>query len=133
VKSSHWTKVKTKLKNKEHVKKALTRMGLSFTEGNHTITQYNTTEKAEIKLDDAVGLSQQKDGTWAMVGDFYHSRNPKLRKFYNNTKQFNQELETGYAVEEARSVLEQHNHYCTENAEAEIGEDGLIRMKFMSL
>jgi hypothetical protein len=130
---SHWTKVKTKLTNREHLKKALDRMGLDFSEGNHKITQYKTTEKAELKLDNAVGLSQQKDGTWAMVGDFWHSKNPKLKKYYSKTGLFNKELETNYAIEEAISNMEQHNHFCTDNAEAEVGADGVIRMTFESL
>jgi hypothetical protein len=127
---SHWTKVKTKLTNKDYLKKALDRMGLDFAEGSHSITQYGTTEKAEIKLDNAVGFSEQKDGTYAMVGDFYHSHNPKLRKYYGNNAQFNRDLSTAYAIEEAKSRLEEQNFFCAENEEAEVGDDGLIRMTF---
>lgn len=129
---SHWTKVKTKLKDQAILEKALQHMGLNYKVGEHTITQYGTSEKAEIKLDDAVGLSAQEDGTWAMVGDFYHSRNQKLRKYYGNNKQFNTDLATAYAVEEATVRLEEKQFYCSENSEAEIGEDGLITMVFES-
>ena len=114
----------------EYVKKALTRMGLTFTEGDHKITQYGTTEKAQIKLDDAVGLSRQEDGTWAMVGDFYHSRNQNLRKYYGHTEGFNADLGTSYAVEQAKGQLEEQQFYCSENEEAKTGQDGLIRMVF---
>lgn len=127
---SHWTKVKTKLSSREYIKKALNRMGLDFVEGNHTITQYGTTEKAEIKLDSAVGLSQQEDGTWAMVGDFWHSRNGKLRKYYGRAEQFSQELSTNYAIEQSKGELEEHQFYCTSNTEGKVGEDGLIRMTY---
>jgi len=129
---SHWTKVTTKLRDKEILKKALTRMGLEFQEGDHTITQYGTSSKAEIKLDNAVGLAVQKDGTYAMVGDFYHSRNRKLSKYYGKTKQFASDLSTAYAIEEATTRLEEQQFYCSENAEGEVGEDGMITMCFES-
>lgn len=108
-------------------------MGLEFSEGNHIIKQYGKSEKAELKLDSAVGLSRQEDGTWAMVGDFYHSGNPKLNKYYNNTGQFSKELAKNYAVEEAFSNLEEHNFFCSDNSEAEVSEDGLIRITFENL
>ena len=127
---SHWTKVKTKLSNREILKKALERMGLEYSEGNHTITQYGTTEKAELKLDNAVGFSEQKDGTFAMVGDFWHSNNSKLKRYYGKNDQFTADVSTAYAIEEAKHNLEEQSFYCSENAEAKIGEDGLIRMVF---
>lgn len=129
---SHWTKIQTKLRDLEVLKKALIRMGLEFSEGKHTISQYGTSEKAEIKLDNAVGLSIQKDGTYAMVGDFWHSQNGKLRKYYGKTEQFTSDLSTAYAVEEAVTRLEEQQFYCTENLEAEVGEDDLITMTFES-
>jgi len=127
---SHWTKIKTKLRELEYVKKALTRMGLSFQEGNHTISQYGTKEKAEIKLDEAVGLSRQEDGTWAMVGDFYHSRNQSLRKYYGRNDLFNSDLGTSYAIEQATGQLEEQQFFCSENEEGKTGQDGMIRMTF---
>jgi hypothetical protein len=105
-------------------------MGLDFSEGNFTITQYGTSEKAELKLDNAVGLSQQEDGTFSMVGDFYHSHNQKLRKYYGRNNQFTTDLGTAYAVEEAKTRLEEQNFFCSENEEGVVGEDGLIRMTF---
>jgi hypothetical protein len=57
-------------------------MGLEVQEGNFTIKQYGRSEQAELKVDDAVGLCKQQDGTWSMVGDFYHSHNTKLRQYY---------------------------------------------------
>ena len=127
---SHWTKVKTKLRELDYIKKALSRMGLEFQEGNHTIKQYGTSEKAEIKLDDAVGLSRQEDGTWAMVGDFYHSRNQGLRKYYGNNNGFNTDLGTNYAIEQAKGQLEEQQFFCSENEEGKVGSDGMIRMTY---
>ena len=129
---SHFTKVTTKLRNATALQKALTRMGINFETGQFTITQYGKSEKAEIKLDQAVGLSLQADGTYAMVGDFYHSKNDKLRRYYGRNQQFSGDLTTAYAVEEAKEQLELQNYYCTENSEAKIGDDGLIRMVYES-
>jgi hypothetical protein len=126
--------VKTTVKNKDYVKKALQRMGLEFEEGNFTIKQYGKSEKAEIRLANAVGLSQQADGTWAMVGDPYHvdrrGKNGKLRDYYGKAKKFGQELSTAYAIEESKGELENHQFFCTENEEAQVGADGKITMVF---
>ena len=131
---SHFTKIKTKLTSTEYIKKALDRMGVSYEEGNFTITQYGKSEKAEIKMDNAVGLSRQKDGTWAMVGDFYHSKSANLRKYYGygNNNRFSSELSTSYAIEQTKSELEAQQFSCTDNAEAAVGKDGLIRMTYES-
>ena len=130
---SHWTKVKTKLTSLDLIKKALDRMELSYEEGNHTIKQYGKSEKAELKLDNAVGLSEQEDGTYAMVGDFYHaSGNRKLRSYYGKASQFSADLGTAYAIEEAQESLSAQGFFCTENSDAEVGEDGLIHMTFES-
>lgn len=127
---SHWTKIKTKLRNMEMVKKALGRMGIEYQEGTFTIGRYGNKEQAQLKLDEHVGLSQQEDGTFAMVGDFYYSKNQKLRQYYNNSQKFTADLTTGYAIEEAKQELEDKQFFCTENENAEVGEDGMIRMTF---
>ena len=127
---SHWTKVKTKIKDMTALQNALKRMGLEFQVGNFSISQYGTTEKAEVKLDDAVGFSRQKDGTFSMVGDFYHSRNRRLSKYYGNTGKFQSDIGTAYAVEEAILRMEEMQFGCTENPEAKVGQDGLIHMTF---
>jgi hypothetical protein len=129
---SHWTKVKTKLTNTEIVKRALTRMGYEFQEGNFTVTEYGTSEKAEILLDKSLGLSVQDDGTFAFVGDPYHCRTQKLRQYYRKLDKLTTELGTAYAVEEATNNLNEQNFFCTSNEEAEVGEDGLITMTFES-
>ena len=128
---SHWSKVKTKLTNKETIKKALNRLGFEHKEGDHKITEYGTTEKAEILLDKSLGLSLQEDGTYAFVGDPYHCSG-KLRNYYGRLQNLTNELGTAYAVEEASVNLEQHQFFCTENSEAKIGEDGMIHMVFES-
>ena len=129
---SHWTKVKTKLSNADTLKKALTRMGYDFNEGNFTVTEYGKSEKAELLLDKSLGLSIQDDGTYAFVGDPYHCRTQNLRKYYGKLEQLTQEVATNYAVEEAVENLEQHQFFCTDNTEAQLGEDGLITMTFES-
>ena len=129
---SHWTKIKTKLSNKEVLKKALTRLGYEYQEGDFKVSQYGTTEKAELLLDPALGLSCQEDGTYAFVGDPYHGRNQKVRQHYGKLNKFTNEVSTAYAVEETIEQLEQHQFFCTENAEAKASEDGLIHMTFES-
>lgn len=129
---SHWTKVKTKLGNLDHIQKALTRMGYQYELGNFSITEYGTTEKAEIRLDKSLGLSLQEDGTYAFVGDPYHCRTQGLSKYYRQLDKLTGELSTAYAIEEAKYNLEQQNFFCTENAEGKVGEDGLIHMCFES-
>ena len=41
---SHYVRVKTSIKNRSMLKKALTKMGLSFKEGSYTISQYGSSE-----------------------------------------------------------------------------------------
>ena len=129
---SHFTKVRTKLTSREYLIKALERMGLEVQEGNFTITQYGQSESAELKVDNAVGLQRQKDGTWSMVGDFYHARDQKLKKFYNRTSNFDKELSTNYAVEQTKGELSKNHFYCSSNPEGTVGADGKIRMVFES-
>ena len=127
---SHWTTVKTKLNSQSVLRKALKRMGFEAQEGDFSITQYGTTETAQLKIDDAVGLSRQKDGTFAMVGDFWHSHNRSLKGYYGRNEKFVKDLSTAYAVEEAFSNLEDQNFFCSENEKGEVGEDGLITLTF---
>ena len=129
---SHFTVVKTKLTNKDILKKALTRLGFEYQEGSFKVTEYQTTAEAELLLDKALGVALQKDGTYAFVGDPYHCKNSKLRGYYGRTEQLTREVSTAYAVEEAVTNLEQHQFFCTENAEAKIGSDGMIHMVFES-
>jgi hypothetical protein len=127
---SHWTTVKTKLNDQATLRKALKRMGFETQEGDFKITQYETTEAAQLKIDEAVGLARQEDGTFAMVGDFWHSPNRKLKIYYGNNEKFVKELSTSYAIEEAFVGLEQKNFFCTENENATVGEDGFITLTF---
>ena len=83
-------------------------------------------------LDKALGLSLQEDGTYAFVGDPYHASSQKVRKHYGRLENFTKELGVSYAVEETRDQLEQHQFFCTDNAEAKVSDDGLIHMVFES-
>ncbi len=138
---SHWTKTQTKITDKEILQKALKRAGFEFEVGNFTVTQYGTSEKAEILLardrdnskNGAVGMSLQADGTWSMVGDPYHAGgNTKIRQYYSQNAKFATELQTAYAIEEAKTKLEDQGYYCSENAEGIVGKDGMITMTFES-
>jgi hypothetical protein len=134
---SHWTKVKSEIKDKTFLTKALTQLGWQFEEGNFKITQYGTTEKAEILLDTenkALGLSLQEDGTWALVGDPYHTPyNHPLHKYYRQEKKFLADLGTAYAVSEAKDKLEEQGFECVDNDKGVVGRDGKVRMTFQKL
>jgi hypothetical protein len=127
---SHYVKVQTSIKNDSLLKKSLKRMGLYFEEGEFQITQYGTTEKAQIKFENALGLQKQQDGTWSLVGDPYHCNNKKLRAYYRNTSQFNQELKVAYSILDTTKQLEGMNFACTENAQGSVGPNGKIKMVF---
>jgi len=127
---SHWTKIQTKLREKEYLKKALKHMGFTVEEGEFTITQYGTSSKAQLRIDNSVGLTLQEDGTYSMVGDFYHSRDSKLYKYYGRNEQFAQDLSSAYAIEQTKGHLEEQQFFCTENEAGNVGSDGLIRMVF---
>lgn len=127
---SHWTKIHSKISDLEALKKGLARMGIEVTEGNFNIKQYEGSEKAELKVDNAVGFSRQEDGTFAMVGDFYHSNDPKLSKYYGNTQNFSKDLENAYAIEETILKMEEQQFYCAENSEGQVGQDSIVRMVF---
>lgn len=129
---SHFTKVKTKISNLDHIKSALSRMGYTFKEGDFKVTEYGTSEAAQILLDKSLGLSLQKDGTYAFVGDPWHCKTQKLREYYGKLGDLSTKLSTNYAIEEAKYNLEQQNFYCTDNEEGAIGEDGMITMVFES-
>lgn len=129
---SHYTKVKSKVSNLDHIKKALTRLGYKYEVGNFTVTEYGTSEKAEVLLDKSLGLSLQEDGTYAFVGDPYHCRTQNLSRYYGKLDKLESEVSTAYAVEEAIYNLEQHQYFLSENAEAKVGEDGMITLTFDS-
>lgn len=130
---SHWTKMKLQVSDQAIFVKALKRMGLTPEVGNFTISQYGTSEQATIRVAESVGFSLQQDGTYSMVGDFYHAGG-RLTQYYNNQQGFQQELTAAYAVEDATTKLEDlaDGWEIEENAEAVIGKDGLIRMVAVS-
>lgn len=128
---SHWTKIKLQLTDEKILEKALTRMGLKVETGKFTISQYGQSAEAELRVDNSVGFQKQKDGTFSMVGDFYHARgNSKLYGYYNRNEQFQQDLNAAYGIEDAKQKLEDLGlgFEITENEEGLIGKDGMIRM-----
>ena len=136
---SHWTKCKTEVKDRSLLKKALTHLGWEFTEGNFEVTQYGSTEKAEIILAkdntvagrNAVGLSLQEDGTWAMVGDPYHApHNSPIAKYYRKEKEFADALAVAYTVVDAKERLEEQGFEAVDNEGGVVGPDGKIRMTY---
>lgn len=129
---SHWTRLKLKVTDEDTLVAALKRMGaVSVETGTKTITQYGQSEQASVWVDNAVGFKLEADGTYSMVGDFYHSRT-NFSRFYGKNNLFQQELATAYGIEDAAHKLEGMGFQWTENTEAAIGQDGLIRLEFTS-
>lgn len=129
---SHFVKCATKLSNKELLKKALTRLGFEHQEGNFTVTEYGKSSKAELLLDKSLGLSLQEDGTYAFVGDPYHASKSNVRSLYGKLDGFSKQVATAYSIEEATENLAAQGYFCTENSEAKVSEDGMIRMVYES-
>ena len=130
---SHMIKAKINISNDSILKRSLTKMGLTFEEGNFAISQYGQKETAQLKFENALGIQKQKDGTWMMVGDPYHCKNQKLRQYYGNQAKFDTELKTAYTIIETTEQLESMNFTCVENAEGTVNSSGKIRLVFQSL
>ncbi len=113
--------------------KALTKMGLKVEVGDFTITEYGTSDQACIKVDKAVGFKKEADGTFSMIGDFYHATG-KLKEYYNRNQKFQEDLNVSYALEDARQKLEDlgMGFEIEENPEGLIGKDGMIRQVAVS-
>lgn len=127
---SHWVRVKLKANNSDVLVRALRRMGCENVQtGNFTISQYGQSSEATIKVDSGVGFAQQADGTFEMVGDFYHSRDRAMRKYYGRNQEFQTDLQSAYAIEDQLVKLDELGFEIIENADGLVGEDGLIRMQ----
>jgi hypothetical protein len=125
---SHWTKVKLKVTDQEALVAALKRMGATQVNTTQkTINQYGQSDTASVWIDDGLGFKREEDGTYSMIGDFYHT-NSAFRKYYGDNQGFQTDLNTAYAIEDTRMKLEELNFEFTENPEGLVGEDGMIRM-----
>jgi hypothetical protein len=128
---SHWVKTKTKMVEKKHIMAGLEAMGINAVEGGKVRATYSSREDAvevDIKINEGVGLKQQADGSWTLEGDFY---NTKHNKYYGKDQQFLKELQGQYCVAQAKDKIMSlgGGWVITDNAEAEIDEDGFIIMR----
>ena len=84
---SHKMEIKTELKNKKYLLKALDDLGFTYTEvtEGQTLTtkgRYGVHEKVDILIegngnynyDKSIGFRKTEDGTYTAVGDFYNLR-----------------------------------------------------------
>ena len=86
-------------------------------------------EHADIMLEDKLGLAQQSDGTWMLVGDPYYTQN--YRRYYGQADQLLAALSTAYLTIDATDKLNALGFTCIENEEALINtQDGKIQMVF---
>lgn len=128
---SHWTRCKLKVTEKDTLIKALKRMGVEkVNDSKKIISQYGKSDTADVWVDEAVGFKQEKDGTFSMIGDFYHSKNKTLKEYYNRTEKFNTDLTVSYGIEDAYSKIEGLQMGFTESGKTEDSE--YIRLEFTS-
>lgn len=139
---SHWVKTKCEVKDKGLLLKALTQLGWKYEEGTFEVEQYGSKEKAEILLakdnavkgKNALGLSLQEDGTWALVGDPYHAPyDSPLRKYYGQGAKFANDLALAYTIVDAKERLQEQGFEAIDNENAVVGPDGKIRMTYQKL
>jgi hypothetical protein len=128
---SHWTRVKLKFTDKDVLAKALKRMGApTVNTTKKKITQYGTTDEADIWVDNAVGFKLEKDGTFSMIGDFYHSTTPVFKKYYNQNKKFEEKLNECYGIEDAVAKIEGLQVNFNETGKVE--DDTYVRLQYTS-
>jgi len=129
---SHWTKVKLKITSEDVLVKALKRMGCENVQtGEHPINQYGVSDTANVWIDNAVGFKKEKDGSYSMIGDFYHSKTT-MRKYYGKNNEFEEDLNAAYGIEDAITKIDSLGlgFSLTGNAECEEDEEGIIRLEF---
>ena len=124
---SHWVKVGTKMSDIKHLTSALDRIKQSYEhkEGEKlTISAAGTTSECDIKLHDQLGLAQQKDGTFAFVGDFYYTD--------INQQKLTKDLQGQYCVSEATDRLEAQGFFLDNEEDAlKLNDDGHIELTYM--
>ena len=128
---SHWTRVKLKVNDESTLVAALKKMGANNVQtGTHSIKAYGQSDQASVWIDNGVGFKKTKDGTYEMIGDFYHSSD--FYKYYSNNGKFETDLTTAYAVEDVKARVDELGFEISENSEGLVGEDGMIRMVAVS-
>ena len=118
------------------IRAALKRMNIPIVGTNEDIQLYGQAAKAEVVIAReegraTVGLARQEDGTYAIIGDFYHARDgetQQLIKYYRKDEVFMTELQTAYCIEQAKAKVEEIGFVIEENIEGVVGEDGTITM-----
>lgn len=128
---SHWIKTKTKMVEKKYIMDGLAAMGIKVTENEKIRAAYSSrssTEDVDIKINEGVGLRQQKDGSWELVGDFYGTN---MSRYYGRDNQFIEELQGKYCVAQAKDKIANlgGGWVITDNENAEIDQNGYIVMR----
>lgn len=130
---SHWTRIKLKMTDEETLVKALERMGCSNVQtGTKQISAYGQSDTANVWTDNGgVGFKKEKDGTYSMVGDFYHAQG-KMRDYYNRNEQFQEDLNGAYGIEDTMAKVNALGlgFELTGNEQFEEDEEGVIRLEF---
>src|SRR5689334_2609722 len=120
---SHFTRIKTKIVDKQHLLSALRDLGHAPQEGEVSIHGWGgRTAKAQVKVaTKSAGYDigfQEKDGSFDIVADWYGIRDVKRAEFV-------QQLSQRYAYHAARAKLEAQGFAV---AAEEVDDKGRIRL-----
>lgn len=123
---SHWIKVGTKMDKLDHIAQALDRMGQKYELADDkklSVKAAGNSSEVDILIVDErnkkeIGMKQQKDGTFAFVGDFYYTG--------INQQQFTNKLQGNYCVAEAVDRLGSQGFFVDNEDDLELNKDGLI-------
>ena len=128
---SHWTNMKTQIRDKEALKKALARMfpEARITENSIVRGYSGNSKKADVVVEAPakggfnsfydLGFTRAQDGTFEAVTDFFGSA-----KWTGNENQLRQSLTRNYACEVTKSEAEKMGAFVNETTD----EDGTIRL-----
>lgn len=126
---SHLIKANVKITNKNHLLSALDRLHWQYSNAQG---QVKFGETADIVLGTgAVGLQQQRDSSWQIVGDPYYDQS-NLREYYGRTEKMIADLQTSYNIVEAKDRLQTMGYQCIENEEGTV-KNNVVRMVFDNL
>jgi hypothetical protein len=115
---SHFTRIKTKIIDKEYLKQALTDMGYTYQEGNVQVNGYSGNRtSAELKIPTGnpsydIGFQKQGD-RYEIIADWWGIKNIQQAQFV-------QTLNQKYAYHAAKSKLEEQG-FCLVSEEVEQG------------
>jgi len=118
---SHFSKIKTRMVEKEHLLKAIKDLGYNYVEGDQELNSFGNVEQVQIRIPIAlsydIGLRQTQNG-YEVVADWWGVRGI-------NQADFVQKLTQRYAYHAAVARMQEQGFTL---AQEEIGNQGQIRL-----